>query len=125
MMLYRIKMIWRTYYKYPPTSNRDVADSREEILIESPLKNSVASFRKWVFDDLNFVYPPNTPRDAINFDSPITLRTIYERGDRIRFSREPHPIGFSENFRDERQFLEDDENLQYDEVVYVDYMNEG
>ena len=116
MMLYRIKMIWRSYKKYPPTSNRDVRDSGEEILMESPHNNSVASFRKWVLDDLNCNYRP--------FDSPITMRTLYESGVRIRFSREPHPIGFSENFRDERQFLSDDENLQYDEVVYVDYLTE-
>ena len=96
-------------------------------MIESPHRNSVASFRKSIVDRLKFeglfFNPEFNPQGA--FDSLMTPRTLHERGIRIRFSRKPHPIGFSENFCDERQFLSDDENLQYDAVVYVDYLKEG
>ena len=97
MMLYRIAVNCRTFVRYPPTSMGDFYDESPQLPIESPLNNSVASFRKWIIEDLRIS------------DATIT------------FSREPHPLYDPNNFvhDDQREFLSDDELLQYDEVVYV------
>ena len=72
-------------------------------LIESPLNNSVASFKKSVIKEIK-----------------ITVDVT------IKFSREPHPLYDPNSFvhNDQRQFLSDDELLQYDELVYVSIMRE-
>ena len=77
----------------------DIDDEECQRSIESPLNNSVASFKKWFIEDL-----------YCSHDVTIT------------FSREPHPLFDPNNFvyDDRRQFLSDEELLQYDEVVYVE-----
>ena len=112
MMLYRITAIYRTYYKYPPTSMGDIDHiHRRQTSVESPLSNSVASFRKWVIEDLVFLVLQNYtgPRNLDKYD--VT----------IKFSREPHQIYDPVNFvHYERGYLSDDETLQNAEVVYID-----
>ena len=98
MMLYRIAVNYRVCLRYPPTSMADFRDDDQQRSIESPLNNSVTSFRKWVREDLGL-----------------------NQGVTVKFSREPHPLYDPNNFLhdDRREFLSDDELLQYDEVVYV------
>ena len=119
MILYRIKAINRIYYKYPPTSMNDIYRDLRQISVESPLSNSVASFRKWVIEDLGFKeivsaeYVSPSPQD------------LERHGIALKFSRQPHPVYDPDNFvhDDQREFLSDDEILQYDEVIYIDFVH--
>ena len=99
MKLHRIAVNYRLYHKYPPTSMAHFRDFTPQRSVESPLNNSVASFRKSVIEDVK-----------------ITADDVT-----IKFSREPHPVYDPNNFvhDDQRQFLSDDDLLQYDEFVYV------
>ena len=98
MKLHRIAVNYRLYHKYPPTSMAHFSDFVPQRSIESPLNNSVASFRISVKVD-------------VKISKDVT----------IKFSREPHPLYDPNNLvhDDQREFLSDDELLQYDEVVYV------
>ena len=87
-----------------------------ETPVESPLSNSVASFRKWVIEDLGLKeivsaeYVSPSPQD------------LERHGIALKFSRQPHQVYDPNNFvhDDQREFLSDDEILQYDEVIYID-----
>ena len=113
MMVYRIKANYRyLYFKYPPTSTNDFCYDEWQSSVESPFRNSVASFRNWVIEDfvmLEFQNEYTGPRNLDKYD--VT----------IKFSREPHQVYDPENFvHYEREYLSDDETLQNDEVVYID-----
>ena len=108
MMLYRITAIYRIYFKYPPTSMNDIDHSHgRQSSVESQLSNSVASFRKWVIEDLGFKeivsaeYVSPSPQD------------LERHGIALKFSRQPHPVYDPDNFvhDDQREFLSDDEIL--------------
>ena len=115
-MLHRIKASYRMYHEYPPTSMDDIYRGLRQISVESPLSNSVASFRKWVIEDLGFKeivsaeYVSPSPQD------------LERHGIALKFSRQPHQVYDPNNFvhDDQREFLSDDEILQYDEVIYID-----
>ena len=114
-MLYKIKANYRyyLYFKYPPTSMNDFRMIDEwQSSVESPFSNSVASFRKSVWEDfvmLEFQNEYTGPRNPNVYD--VT----------INFSREPHQVYDPDNFAHvEREYLSDDETLQNDEVVYID-----
>ena len=109
MMLYRIAVNYRLYFQYPPTSMAGFRDENGQIPIESPLSNSVASFRKWIKEDLGIeeIFPQN-PHNRYGLT--------------VKFSKEPYPNNFVHD--DRREFLSDDALLQYDEVVYVSIMRE-
>ena len=115
-MLYRITASYRMYHKYPPTSMDDIYRGLRQISVESPLSNSVASFRKWVIEDLGFKeivsaeYVSPSPQD------------LERNGIALKFSRQPHQVYDPNNFvhDDQREFLSDDEILRYDEVIYID-----
>ena len=106
MMLYRIKASYRRYFRYPATS-MDYIDHirRWQSSVESSLSNSVASFRKWVIEDLCFKKEGSaeylSPRDCERYNIEI------------KFSRQPHQIYDRNNFvhDDQREFLSDDEIL--------------
>ena len=88
---------------------------RRQTSVESPLSNSVASFRKWVIEDLGI-----KERGSGEYLKPEDLESSYIA---IKFSREPHQVYDPDNFvHDNREFLSDDELLQYDEVIYIDYV---
>ena len=115
MMLYRIKASYRRYFRYPATS-MDYIDHirRWQSSVESSLSNSVASFRKWVIEDLGI------KESSGEYASPEDLERYNIE---IKFSRKPHPIYDPYNFvHDNREFLSDDELLQYDELIYIDYV---
>ena len=111
-MLYRIKANYRVYFNYPPTSIYDLGGDEWESSVESPLSNSVASFRKWVIEDLG-ISEETFPRD------------LEKNGIALNFSRQPHQIYDPDNFvhDNQREFLNDDETLQYDEVIYIDFVH--
>ena len=87
-----------------------------ETPVESPLSNSVASFRKWVIEDIGL-----KDRGSGEYLRPEELES-YDIA--FKFSRQPHQIYDRNNFvhDDQREFLSDDEILQYDEVIYIDYV---
>ena len=120
MMLYRIRVNLRTFLEYPPTSLDDV-DDLEDWDVECPFNNSVASFRKWVVEEMDFFYPRHIPQDAL--DPSTYPRTFRDRSVRIRFYRDPPNDDILQP--DTRRMLGDDEKLQYDEVVYVEYLKEN
>ena len=114
MMLYRIKAIYKIYYKYPPTSMNDIDHSHSrQSSVESPSSNSVASFRKWVIEDLGL------KESSVDYVSPQDLE---RKGIALEFFRQPHQVYDPNNFvhDDQREFLRDDEILQYDEVIYIE-----
>ena len=113
-MLYRIKAIYRMYFNYPPTSMDDIYRGLRQSSVESPLSNSVASFRKWVIEDLDI-----KKRGSSEYVRPENLE---RNGIALKFSRQPHQVYDPDNFvhDDQREFLSDDEILQYDEVIYID-----
>ena len=115
MMLYRITAHYRLYWRHPPTSMSDFGRNEFQSSVESPLSNTVASFRKWVIEDLDI------KRGSDEYISP---RDLERYGIALKFSRQPHqiydPINFVHN--DQREYLSDDEILQYDEDVCIDYV---
>ena len=115
MMLYRIKAIYRMYFNYPPTSMDDIYRGLRQSSVESPLSNSVASFRKWVIEDLGL------KESSVDYVSPQDLE---RKGIALEFFRQPHQVYDPNNFvhDDQREFLSDDEILQYDEVIYIDFV---
>ena len=115
-MLYSITANYRMYQEYPPTSISDFYDINSQISEESPLSISVASFRKWVIEDIGL-----KDRGSGEYLRPEELES-YDIA--FKFSRQPHQIYDRNNFvqDDQREFLSDDEILQYDEVIYIDYV---
>ena len=116
MKLYRITANYRIYFKYPPTSMNDIDHSHSrQSSVESPSSNSVASFRKWVIEDLGL------KNSSGEYVSPQDLE---RKGIALKFSKQPHQIYDPNNFvhDDQREYLSDDEILQYDEVIYIYYV---
>ena len=115
MMLYRIKASYIIYLKYPPTSIYDTNGDGWQSLVESPLSNTVASFRKWIIEDLDIKEEES--------DEYVRPEDLERNGISLKFSRQPHPVYDPYNFvhDDQREYLSDDEILQYDEVIYIVY----
>ena len=116
-MLYSITAIYRMYQEYPPTSISDFYDINSQISEESPLSISVASFRKWVIEDRCL-----TERKSAEYMKPEDLE---RHGIALKFSRQPHQVYDPYNFvhDNQREYLSDDEILQYDEVIYIDFVS--
>ena len=94
----------------------DIDEAHWQSSVESPLSNSVASFRKWVIEDLDIKEEGS--------DEHVRPEDLERNGIALKFSRQPHQVYDPNNFvhDNQREYLSDNEILQYDEMIYIYYV---